>query len=195
MATLTAQKLKAFADRITPPNWNICIGPRDHRYEPGTLNICLKILSEKEWCARLTGDLNGDFHARVEGLMHFYPISILKSRDPRAEDVFGKHGESLIGEILLELYPELGTEESTLDALVHELAHIAVVRRKAQKVGRETRFRQGEIDHDIEGESEEGPLFQRAFRLLIIRTEKVIGKECTEEMWRSLKVYESREGR
>lgn len=189
MESKTAQEIKIFAYTITPPNWNISVNPEDRKYKSGTLNICLEVLSIKEREHRLGDDFMEIFSGRVKGPMNFYPISMFKG--PKTMEAFNRHDEGYIAEIPLEIYPGIDTREEVFDTLVHELAHIAVVRREAQKLGRENRILQGKVEQNIEGESNHGFLFQKAFRRMIIRTEKVFGKEITKKMWRALNVYKN----
>ena len=183
-------KIKAFIDKITPPNWNIYIKKEEFKYKPGTLNIKLEVFKNLNDCSAEWED-EEDWFGRVKGPMCFYLNSEFIKNEPRVIESIKKFGEGKIGRSHLQIYPDRETGE-LLDTLVHELAHIAADRWLAYKTKEYNKEWKKEWKCEIDSLSlgneniNHGPLFNKAFRLITIRKEKALGKESDEKIWEKL---------
>jgi hypothetical protein len=177
--TLFRERIKFFVNKIAPRNWRLCITPKDNACEPGTLNIWLEILdcpvqddNSDDWCV-----------ARVRDMI-FFPA-------PRCEEGDSSEGVRFLADVQLEIFIDKPYDTSIAENLVHELSHIAELRLKAWKMGREMRIRQQKIEWCGEEVREpHGPLFLQAFRRMIARTENVFGSQTTKKMWEDFSGYE-----
>jgi len=172
------EKIRRFADRITPKNWNIWIYPKDCKYIPRILSIRLWFHNDDTIDARM---------GSVHGSIQVYPISIFKEVNPEAAKALKKYGDGSSTQVTIEIYPVsvfVGLE----DTIIHELAHVAV--------GRYETWQQKPLKHKspfVFKEPEDGmhgTLFQRFYRIMLHRAEKVFGKERVKEQWRNLEFYE-----
>ena len=150
--TFEPEAVRRFADIITPPNWNVVLHPRDYRYKPGTLNVWLQILTEKE--AIQIFALEGPFLGRVWGPMFFIKLSNIVSRIPEARRAFEKYGDGSVARVHIQLCPSMRDWRLVV---VHELAHVAVARYKARKM-LPFKGEQVLVVGDPEEERHQGPL-------------------------------------
>ncbi len=168
------EEIRQFADRITPKNWNIFIHPKDFKYIPGILNIQLYFF-----------DVIDDFDehmATVHGPMRVCLISFFKDHYPEAAEAFQKYGEGSFASSLIGIHPTASWDlEGTI---IHELAHVAVDRLKVfqqKPMKKNLSFAFKYPDEDLHGQ-----LFQRFYRILLNRTEKMFGQESVKEQWKQL---------
>jgi len=176
--------LEFFANEITPPTWNVFLDHKDFRYKPRTLNIWLEILGEEQRSG-LEEDEH-EFIGRVTSPMEFFLISHCTDFQPDAVKALEKYGDGIISSSHIQICPESDIEiECTI---VHELAHIAVARRKAQQL-KPLQNHLPIMSHRIDCEDEHGPTFLRAYEGMIIRTEKFFGNDMTLAMRLDLSFY------
>jgi hypothetical protein len=180
-----SQEIKQFAEKIVPPNWNIYYDPEEFRYKPGTLNIHLLIQKEKNDELSPLEDEDHEFVGVISGPMHFYQVSTFK-KNAGAMKAIEQYGDGSIARITFVINLIYGADE---EAIVHELAHIAAVRYKAQQIGKNHRDRSPIVTQEIERGSRHGPLFQKALHRMIIRTEAALGREAAKIMWVQLDMY------
>ena len=172
------EKIRQFANRITPKNWNIWINPKDCKYIPGILSIYLCFHDDDTIDARM---------GSVHGSIQVYPISIFKEVNPEAAKALKKYGDGPFTQVTIEIYPVavfVGLE----DTIIHELAHVAVDRYatwQQKPVKKNLSFALEKPEDGIHG-----VLFQRFYRIMLHRTEKVFGKERVKEKWKDLEFYE-----
>jgi len=157
-----------FANRITPPNWNIFTAYHGRfNYAPNTLNVWLELLTEEQ-----ADDLDEEFIAQVRGAMWFSDL-----------EPMGK-GKGFIAKIDMQMNPFFF--DVWQEAMAHELAHVAVTRLSARSMPRSLRFG---IAQNVEPEMH-GPLFLKAFRCMILRAKAAYGKELdVKDMWFSYCMY------
>ena len=143
------------------------------------MNIWLRILDNPVW-----DDTSGDWCvARVKDMM-FSPA-------PRSAEGDSRAGIRFLADVQLEILIHKPYDTLVAENLIHELSHIAELRLKAWKMGREMRIRQQKIEWCGEEVREpHGLLFLQAFRRMIIRTEKAFGSQATRKMWDDLSRYE-----
>jgi hypothetical protein len=176
--------IEFFANMITPPTWNVFLKHKDYRYKPGTLNIWLQILDEEQR-AELEENEH-EFIGRVTSPMEFNLISHCKDFQPDAAKALEKYGDGIISSSHIQICPESDIEVEC--TIVHELAHIAVARRKAQQL-KLFKNRLWLMSHKIDGEDEHGPTFLKAYKRMIKRTEKIFGVHMTISMRLDLLFY------
>ena len=140
--------MREFADRITPPSWNIRIpGSGAYVKVPGTLNILL-IPSDRP------ADDNPNTLGAVPSLMTFC---------------------NNVAETDLWLYPHVNKDSNWQATLIHELAHVAVNRWASFKA-RAHRV-DGSVNFWLANEAPHGPLFQEALSLMLTRVMRELGSE------------------
>ena len=173
------QSLVDLANLITPSSWNVFIDQKDRKWVPGVLNICL-------WIHEYDGDDDPDdeWIGKVHSPQRYYRISFFAKMDVRAAKALRRFGDGVVASSEIWLREEwLG-----LEALIHELAHVAVQRYLALKKGA---HRNPDLELALCSEKEmHGPLFQRFYRTMIKRAERYLCKELTEN-WDELRIYES----
>ena len=173
------QSLVDVANLITPSSWNVFIDQKDRKWVPGVLNICL-------WIHEYDGDDDPDdeWIGKVHSPQRYYRISFFAKMDVRAAKALRRFGDGVVASSEIWLREEwLG-----LEALIHELAHVAVQRYLAFKKGA---HRNPDLELALCSEKEmHGPLFQRFYRTMIKRAERYLCKELTEN-WGELRIYES----
>ena len=173
------QSLVDVANLITPSSWNVFIDQKDRKWVPGVLNICL-------WIHEYDGDDDPDdeWIGKVHSPQRYYRISFFAKMDVRAAKALRRFGDGVVASSEIWLREEwLG-----LEALIHELAHVAVQRYLALKKGA---HRNPDLELALCSEKEmHGPLFQRFYRTMIKRAERYLCKELTEN-WGELRIYES----
>jgi hypothetical protein len=175
--------------KIVPKNWHIIPLGQKMVLKPNAFNILLWVYpgpepeDEEEWEEWFE---NG-FVGCVKGPIHFTPISVWREAYPEAEEATEKYGDRLVARIEMQLIKEwLG-----IDTFIHELAHIAVVRWHAQRLGKRHRDEITLVGQDAEKE-QHGPMFQKAYERLIVRAEKILGKNALKHNRADLKMYKER---
>ncbi|MBN2122807.1 MAG: hypothetical protein JW821_00815 [Deltaproteobacteria bacterium] len=157
----TMEELIDFCNRITPARWNVTADPVGHVFHgPGTLNIFVYALDHF---------IDGWFYAFKKGSMSFQPVSSYRDRYGDARRSLQKHGEHLVGESEIWLYPD-GCRffgDNLFAATVHELAHVVVDRWLAFK-GKAHRS-PGFVSRQRGGLHDE--VFCKAFEILIRRVD------------------------
>jgi hypothetical protein len=176
--------IEFFANEITPPTWNVFLDHKDYRYKPRTLNIWLEILEEEQRSE--LEEVEHEFIGRVPTPMQFGLISHCTDFQSDAVTALEQYGDGVISSSQIQICPESDIEiECTI---VHELSHIAVTRRKAQQ-SKPAKNILSLMSHTIDGEDEHGPTFLKAYKRMIIRTEKIFGDNKTIPMWLDLSYY------
>lgn len=164
--------LISFCNRITPVNWHVATSPDHFVFQgPRTLNIFIKILDHF---------IDGWIYAFKRGDMKFHPVSLYSDYVPHAAESLQSHGEHLVAESEIWLYPQ-GCRffgDDLYAAAVHELAHVAVDRwsNLRWKIHEETK----KMPHH-------GEAFCRAFETLMDRVQRFGGHE-QRHILESLKV-------
>jgi hypothetical protein len=183
-----------FANLITPPTWNVFAHPEGRIIRPTFLNIELSVLTIDEMDED-EGKKNASGFVRSP--MRYEKLSALASArgwtpDDYKDwcDILKRFGDGTVASVHLDLCPYRGDWKGTM---VHELAHIAETRRKAQK---EKPFRHAihgvAVGRTVESESQHDPIFLRAFATMIKRTEvifKSIRHPTIFRMWNSFASY------
>lgn len=107
------EAMRIFADSITPPNWNIFTDYENYRKERGVLNIYLDIR-----------DIDEEFNQYWNG----------NGKSPPAVNegmvINGLRYVNGIGNVKIILHPQIFRWQ---DTIIHELAHVAVLRTKGRK--------------------------------------------------------------
>jgi len=173
------QSLVDVANVITPSSWNVFIDQKNRKWKPGILNIWL-------WIHEYDGDADteDEWIGKVHGPQRYFRISFFAKMDTRAAKALRRFGDGVVASSEIWLREEwLG-----LEALIHELTHVAVQRYSAWKKGAH-RHPDLELALYVE-EDRHGPLFQRFYRTMIKRAERYLCKELTEN-WGELHIYES----
>jgi len=174
------KEARAFLKPIIPPNWNVhTISKTKNKgmsFKPNALNINVWFVEEEE-----------DFLGEVHGPLRFYPVGLWASVYPASRRASKEFPHALFSQIELRL--SFLWNLSREGTLVHEMAHIAAVRAHARRIGRKARKDRSVVGQNFE-EDMHGPLFCKAFRRLIIRTEKVYGKERAKDMRIHLKYFQ-----
>ena len=121
-AKISIKHLIRFCNIIAPPKWHVTSEePGLVFLGPGTLNILVKTIDHF---------IDGWFYAFKKGFMTFHAVSEYMDQYTEARQSFKKHGEHLVGESVIWLYPDgcgfFG--DNLYAATVHELAHVAVDR-------------------------------------------------------------------
>jgi hypothetical protein len=177
------QYLLDVANLITPPNWNVYVNPKDMKWKSRTLNILLLIHLFDDGVDWGTETWIGQKHDPQS----YYPISIWSKTNAEVRKIIDTDGDRKIA------LTEIWMKEFWLDVdtLIHELAHVLVDRFLARK---QKRYRpedtacmvdNTEVDHH-------GAFFQRAYRIMIKRAEKILSDEELEPNRAELAMYEER---
>ena len=211
-STFKKEKIRGFAERITPKSWNIILNEKDALKTAGVLNILLSIQGQNNLVyADIYGNKCYEYKGRY-GEKYFankFGDVLPKSRvKPVLGMVLGrmtfKELKSLgcdkkgkIAKIIVQLWPHLGDWRVTL---IHELAHVAVYRWRAfmtknyKKQGLFKGYpgenlRASIIKEQLTVESHHGPKFQKALLSLVKRTIREFGEEIPEDdvFWKTLK--------
>lgn len=117
------EKIRQFADDITPKNWNVVLHPKQDRLEPGTLNILLSFKSSEY---EVYPDGNG--HAcysderGVETCRRMIPggMMFMDLKD------IGIDRNGKVAQIVIQLWPQY---QQMKKVLLQELARIAAIRK------------------------------------------------------------------
>jgi hypothetical protein len=210
--TISKEKMRRFAERLTPKSWNIILHEKDALETPGVLNILLSIQGQDR---RVYADIYGNKCYEYKGTSGekyfenrygdiFYknqvkPVSgmvrgrmIFKEVKSSGGDKTGK-----VAKIIVQLWPDLAGWRVTL---IHELAHVAVYRWRAfvtkdyKNQGPFKRYageylRTNIIRKQLPMEHNHGPNFQKALVSLAKRAVREFGKEIPENdvFWDNLK--------
>lgn len=158
------KELIAFCNRITPPNWHVTSDAPGPVFQgPGTLNIFVKLIDHF---------IDGWIYALKKGAMTFSPVSKYMDQYSEAGESFEEHGEHLVGESEIWLYPDgcgfFG--DDLYAATVHELAHVAVDRLWAYK---QKAYRSAGKVQRPNPALYHGEVFCTAFEALILRVNRL----------------------
>jgi hypothetical protein len=211
-STFGKEKMRRFADRITPKSWNIILHEKEASETAGVLNILLSIQGQD---SRIYSDSYGNkcyeyqgsgdenyFANRYGDIFHKNQVKpvlgmvlgrmTFKELKSSGGDKTGK-----VAKIIVQLWPDIGDWRVTL---VHELAHVAVYRWRAfvtkdyKKQGLFKRFvgenlRTNIIREQLSMENHHGPRFQKALLSLAKRAVKEFREEIPENdvFWDTLK--------
>ena len=207
------EKMRRFADRITPKSWNIILHEEDALETSGVLNILLSIQGRD---SQIYSDSYGNkcyeyegkggekyFATRYGDIFHKNQVNpvlgmVLGRMTFKELKSFGGDKKGKVAKIIVQLWPELGDWRVTL---VHELAHVAVYRWRAfvtkeyKKQGLFKRYvgenlRMNIIKEQLSMENHHGPRFQNAFLSLIKRVIREFQAEIPDDdvFWNALKV-------
>jgi hypothetical protein len=212
-SALNKEKMRRFADRVTPKNWNVILHEKNALETAGVLNIILSIQGQD---SQVFSDAHGNkcyeyqetggetyFANRYGDIFHKHQVR------PVLGMVLGRmtfkelrscegNKKGKVAKIIVQLWPDLGDWRVTL---VHELAHVAVYRWRAfvtkeyKKQGLFKRYvgenlRMNIIREQLSMENHHGPRFQNAFLSLIKRVIREFQEEIPEDdvFWNALKV-------
>lgn len=204
--------IRRFADRITPPTWQIVLKPQDELKEPGCLNIHIHIQGPddeiytdsfgnrcyphkdstgKIWHANKYGEIFSPNQIRpILGMI--YGRMVFKDIKKSGCNCSGK-----VARIIVLLWPYLGDWKGTL---IHELAHVAVYRYQAcrTKAYNQKALFTNPWNIDLKSilmqerflrEGHHGLSFQKAFFSLTQRAIKEFGAEIPKDdvFWKTVK--------
>ena len=168
-----------FLNQLVPPNWIIYEYARFPELKPGNLYIAVLPAIPEDW-------INEEVGASVRGPMLFQKISrIAEDGSEEAKTSLKMYGDGSIATALIEILVD--DYDDLKWTMVHELAHIVVARRFAQKMhiskmhcGLAPNFGEDEAtDHH-------GPHFQWAYDILIKRAEKIddtVAEKCLNDLY------------
>ena len=174
-----------FANQITPPNWIFYEYRNRPELKPGNLYIeVLPMRSDAtDW------EEEKEALAFVSGPMMFQKISDVANRGSEREiKVLKKYGDGSFAHIGIEIRVNNFFEDRKW-VMVHELAHVLVTRRAAQK-WHIWNTPCGIVPNTGEDTSPHGPIFQCAYKLFIERVKK-IDKMVAEKCLNNLFYYEN----
>ena len=212
-STFKKERIRGFAERITPKSWNIILHEKNALKTPGVLNILLSIQGEE---SRVYSDSYGNkcyeyqgrsgetyFSNRYGDIFHKNQVKpvlgmVLGRMTFKKLKSFENDKKGKFAKIIVQLWPDLGDWRVTL---VHELAHVAVYRWRAfrtkdyNKQGLFKRYfgenlRSSIIKEQLTLENHHGPRFQKALLSLIKRTIREFREEIPEDdvFWNTLKL-------
>ncbi len=205
------ERIRRFADRITPPTWQIVLEPRDERKEPGCLNIHIHIQGPKD---EIYTDTFGnrcyphkDTNGKIWYANQFGEVLSSNQIKPILGMIYGRmvfkelkkpgyNGSGKVANIIVKLWPYIDDWKVTL---IHELAHVAVYRYqccRTKSYKKKALFKRP-WDIDLKSviiqerflhEGHHGPTFQKALRTLIQRAIKEFGTELPQNdvFWKSM---------
>jgi hypothetical protein len=179
-----------YANKVTPPNWNIYTDPSEHKCSPRALNIHLLLIdttpSDWEKRQRETGLIVPAAMTRA----HIYKnISEAIGRKPDMKDECRSNRDGVFADTEIWMFPLVLQKENQdlFAALVHELAHVAVSRLLARKY---RPFKSGHIQTINSAvmleENMHGPTYQKALQRFALRVEATWGQEAAEKIWQEL---------
>ena len=162
------EDLVTFANKITPHSWNVIKDQNFCKNESGIFNVILDIMDGPTW-AKAQDEEDTEFFGRVkEGL---------------------KYDSNGIAETKLEICPKMDT--GVYKTIVHELSHIAVNRCQAWRL-KAIKNNMETVDLGVEGETDHGPTFQKAFQILINRSKNLLSQADMEDLIKELNVYKEK---
>ena len=211
-STLNKEKMRRFADRITPKSWNIILHEKDALETSGVLNIILSIQGQD---SQVYSDAHGNkcyeyqetggetyFENRYGDIFHknqVKPILGMVLGRMTFKELKSCEGnkKGKVAKIIVQLWPDLGDWRVTL---VHELAHVAVYRWRAfmtkdyKKEGLFKRYvsenlRTNIFREQLSMENHHGPKFQKALLSLAKRVIREFRSEIPEDdvFWDTLR--------
>jgi hypothetical protein len=206
------EKMRRFAERITPKSWNIILHEKDALETSGVLNILLSIQRQDSQvyadrygnkCYEYEGRCGEKYFANKYGdVLHKNQVKpvmgmVLGRMTFKELKSFGGDKKGRVAKIIVQLWPDLGDWRVTL---VHELAHVAVYRWRAfmtkdyKKQGLFKRhvgekLRTSIIREQLSMENHHGPRFKKALLSLAKRAIREFGGEISEDdvFWKTLK--------
>lgn len=206
------EKMRRFAERITPKSWNIILHEKDALETSGVLNILLSIQRQDSRvyadrygnkCYEYEGRCGEKYFANKYGdVLHKNQVKpvlgmVLGRMTFKELKSFGGDKKGKVAKIIVQLWPDLGDWRVTL---IHELAHVAIYRWRAfmtknyKKQGLFKRYpgknlRTSIIKEQLTMENHHGPRFQKALLSLAKRAIREFGEEIPEEdvFWKTLK--------
>ena len=211
-STFKKEKIRRFAERITPKSWNIILHEKDALETAGVLNILLSIQGQYTQvytdiygnkCYEYKGRCGEKYFTNKYGdVFHKNQVKpvlgmVLGRMTFKEIKPFGNDKRGKVANIIVQLWPHLGDWRVTL---VHELAHVAVYRWRAfmtkdydkkglfkMHLGENLRARI--IKEQLTMESHHGPRFQKALLSLVKRAIREFGEEIPEDdvFWKTLK--------
>ena len=212
-STVNKEKIRRFADRITPKNWNIILHEKDALETSGVLNILLSIQGQNSQvysdrygnkCYEYQGRGGETYFANIYGdIFHKNQVKpvlgmVLGRMTFKKLKFFDNDKKGKVAKIMVQLWPDLGDWRVTL---VHELAHVAVYRWRAFRTkdyNKQRLFirylgenlRSSIIKEQLTLENHHGPRFQKALLSLIQRAIREFREEISEDddLWNKLKV-------
>lgn len=213
--TFNEEKIRRFAERITPKSWNVVLQEKDALETAGMLNVILSIQGQD---TQVYADIYGNKCYEYKGrcgekyFVNKYGDVLHKNQvKPVLGMVLGRmtfkelkffggdkgYKKGKVAKIIVQLWPHLGDWRVTL---VHELAHVAVYRWRAfmtkdyKKQGLFKKhpgenLRASIIKEQLTLERHHGPRFQKALLSLVKRTIREFGEEIPEDdvFWKTLK--------
>ena len=154
VSNMEKEEMRRFADQITPANWNVVLHPKDDKLAPNILNIFLRIQDSDH------RDPGGTTcKALFSGGMLFSNL----------KDIGIDHKGS-VAQVVVQLWPYSGDWK---EALIHELAHVAVYRCLAFRMKTykdEPRMTLPEADYE---QDPHGVTFKKAFSIMKKRSRKI----------------------
>lgn len=179
-----------YANKITPPNWNIYTDPSEHKCLPRALNINLLLIETTplDWVKRQreTGLIMPPALTRAQIYKKMFEASSCQSE---MKDEYGSNGHGVFDDTEIWLFPLVLQEENqdVFAAMVHELAHVAVSRLLAQKY---RPFKDGHIQTVnsavMLAEEMHGPTYKKALHRFALRVGAAWGQEAAEKIWQEL---------
>ena len=179
----TQEEIRAFAERITPENWNIILHPFDAQFKPGAFNVFIRIGGEDEDMPR---DSTEQEYENLEKKNRPCPGGVtggLLFSDLRER---GLEEEGRVSQAVIQIWPYMGDWRLRI---VRELARLATYRRKAMRLKAHRSEETVIIRPEFPGEELEDPAFSSAYSLLSKRAEEAFG-----HIMPSLKVYDDQRG-
>lgn len=206
------EKMRRFADWITPKSWNIILHEKDALETAGVLNILLSIQGQDSQvysdsygnkCYEYEGRGGEKYFANRYGdIFHKNQVKpvlgmVLGRMTFKELKSFGGDKKGKVAKIIVRLWPDLGDWRVTL---VHELAHVAVYRWRAfvtkdyKKQGLFKSYpgenlRASIIKEQLTMENHHGTRFQKALLSLVKRAIREFREEIPEDdvFWDTLK--------
>jgi hypothetical protein len=175
-----------YANKVTPPNWNIYTDPSEHRCAHRTLNIHILLIdtTPSEWGKRQreTGLI---MPAALTRAQRYKKISEAVHGKNEMKDECRRNGDGMFADTEIWMFPLVlqGENQDLFTALMHELAHVAVSRLLARKY---RAFKSGHIQTVNSAvmlqEEMRGPTYQRALRRFALRVEDACGQDASEKI-------------
>jgi len=211
-STFNKEKIRRFAERITPKNWNIILHEKNALETAGVLNILLSIQGQDSQvyadrygnkCYEYEGRCGEKYFANKYGdVLHKSQVKpvlgmVLGRMTFKELKSFESDKKGRVAKIIVQLWPDIGDWRVSL---VHELAHVAVYRWRAfmtkdyKKQGLFKRhvgenLKTNIIREQLSMENHHGPRFKKALLSLAKRAIREFGEEISEDdvFWKTLK--------
>jgi len=170
------QEVIEFVNEIVPANWNVLSMSEEPKSFPAALNIYL-------W-----------FPGGIEELEECGDTPMGEAEPIRYYNCMPGSKGMTIGITTIRVYP-IAVILGWAATIIHELAHIAVARWESCKAGKSLRDKSGPYSGIINQEPAHGGTFQRAYRTIIHRAERVYGTTPYINLCKSdLEGYKERQG-